>query len=105
MKAIVVGAGMGGLTTALALHKAGIQVRVFESVRDIKPLGVGINVLPNAMRVLEALGLLEQMKQAGHPAPGTDLLQPHGQPFMTEPRGLGAGYRVPSSRSTAARRR
>lgn len=95
MKAIIVGAGMGGLTTALALHQVGIDVRVFESVRDIKPLGVGINVLPNASRVIEALGLLEEFKQAGIQTKEVIYHNRYGQPFLREPRGVAAGYRVP----------
>ena len=49
MKAIIVGGGIGGLTTALRLHAAGIEARVFESVPEIRPLGVGINLLPHAV--------------------------------------------------------
>jgi 2-polyprenyl-6-methoxyphenol hydroxylase-like FAD-dependent oxidoreductase len=58
MKALIVGGGIGGLTTALCLHEIGIDVRVFESVDTIRPLGVGINLLPHAVRVLDKLGLL-----------------------------------------------
>src|SRR5699024_6040993 len=47
--AIVVGGGIGGLTTALKLHRAGVSVRVFESVENIRALGVGINLLPHAV--------------------------------------------------------
>ena len=54
---LIVGAGIGGLAAALSLHDAGFAVRVFESVPEIKPLGVGINVLPHAMRELEELGV------------------------------------------------
>jgi 2-polyprenyl-6-methoxyphenol hydroxylase-like FAD-dependent oxidoreductase len=57
MKAIVVGAGIGGLTMALSLHAAGIDVAVYESVANIKALGVGINLQPNAVRELIELGL------------------------------------------------
>ena len=61
MKAIIVGGGIGGLVTALRLHQKGIDVKVFESVQEIKPLGVGINLLPHAVRVLTNLGLHEKM--------------------------------------------
>jgi 5-methylphenazine-1-carboxylate 1-monooxygenase len=48
MKFIIVGGGIGGLTTALSLNKEGFEVKVFESVKEIKPLGVGINILPHS---------------------------------------------------------
>ena len=54
---LIVGGGIGGLSLALSLHQAGISCRVFESVPDIKPLGVGINLLPHGMRELSELGL------------------------------------------------
>ena len=52
MHIAVMGAGIGGLTTALSLHAAGISVEVYEAVAEIRPLGVGINVLPHAVREL-----------------------------------------------------
>ena len=58
---IIAGAGIGGLTTALCLHDAGFDVQVYESAREIKPLGVGINLLPHAVRVLTHLGLQEEL--------------------------------------------
>ncbi len=61
MKALIAGGGIGGLTTALCLHEIGIEVRVFESVETIRPLGVGINLLPHAVRVLANLGLMSQI--------------------------------------------
>ncbi|HEY0911771.1 MAG TPA: FAD-binding protein, partial [Bradyrhizobium sp.] len=54
---IIVGGGIGGLTLGLALHAAGIPCRIFESVAEIRPIGVGINVLPHASKELAALGL------------------------------------------------
>jgi 5-methylphenazine-1-carboxylate 1-monooxygenase len=57
MKVMVIGAGIGGLTTALSLHAAGIEAQVYESAADIKALGVGINLQPNAVRELIELGL------------------------------------------------
>ena len=56
MQVIVVGGGIGGLSLALSLHQAGIAVRVYEAVRDVVPLGVGINLQPTAVRELAELG-------------------------------------------------
>jgi len=57
MRVVIAGGGIGGLTAALSLHQAGIDVVVHEAVADIKPLGVGINILPHAARELIDLGL------------------------------------------------
>src|SRR4029079_16921999 len=53
----IIGAGIGGLSAALSLHAAGIEVRVYESVADIEAIGFGINLQPNAVRELIELGL------------------------------------------------
>ena len=55
---VIVGAGIGGLTLALALEHAGIGCRIYEAAAELQPLGVGINVLPHATAVLETLGVL-----------------------------------------------
>ena len=55
-RVIVIGAGVGGLVTALSLHEIGLRVDVYERVRSVQPLGVGINLLPHAVRELDALG-------------------------------------------------
>jgi 2-polyprenyl-6-methoxyphenol hydroxylase-like FAD-dependent oxidoreductase len=47
-RALIVGGGIGGLTTALWLQRVGAEVTVFETVPDMQPLGVGINLLPHA---------------------------------------------------------
>ena len=60
-RAAVVGAGIGGLAAALSLHEIGLQVEVFDSARELRPLGVGINLLPHAVRELGALGLFDEL--------------------------------------------
>ena len=61
---LIVGGGIGGLALALSLHQAGISARVFEAAPDVLPLGVGINLLPHAMRELSELGLQEALARA-----------------------------------------
>ena len=61
MKAIIVGGGVGGLTTALMLHARGIDCEVYEQSDGIRELGVGINTLPHAIKELKELGLLERL--------------------------------------------
>ena len=56
MEVLIIGAGIGGLTLGLALHRAGIACKIFESARELKPLGVGINILPHASRELIEIG-------------------------------------------------
>ena len=76
MKITVAGAGIGGLALALMLHKRGIDVEIWEAVQDIKPLGVGINLLPHAVKELAELGLEEHAGRDRHQDLATGLLQP-----------------------------
>jgi 2-polyprenyl-6-methoxyphenol hydroxylase-like FAD-dependent oxidoreductase len=62
MKVLVIGGGIGGLTTALSLAAAGIEAEIFEQVPTIEALGVGINLQPNAVRELTELGLGDPLK-------------------------------------------
>ncbi len=91
----IVGAGIGGLTTALSLHAAGIPARVFESVPEVKPLGVGINLLPHAVRELDELGLRGPLEAAGVSCGELAYYTKRGQRIWAEPRGERAGYRWP----------
>ncbi|MCU0339465.1 MAG: flavin-dependent oxidoreductase [Spirosomaceae bacterium] len=95
MKIVIIGAGIGGLTTALRLHQAGFEVKVFESVKTIKPLGVGINLLPHSVRVLTQLGLQEKIAQNAIETSDLVYFNKFGQQFWSEPRGRFAGYRWP----------
>lgn len=95
MKALVIGGGIGGLTTALSLHAAGIEAVVYESVSEVKGLGLGINLQPNAVRELIELGLGERLYEVAIETAFLAYYNKHGQLIWREPRGLAAGYRWP----------
>ncbi len=92
---LVVGGGIGGLVTALSLHAVGEPVRVFESALDIRALGVGINLLPHAVRELDALGLLEVLAAQAIAPTTLSYFSKHGSLIWSEPRGVAAGYAWP----------
>ena len=95
MDVIILGAGIGGLTAALALHDAGIRCRVFEANPVIKPLGVGINVLPHSVRELTELGLLPALDREGIRTAELVYATKRGEVVWREERGMNAGYRWP----------
>ena len=95
VRCVVVGAGIGGLATALSLEQIGVRCVVFDAVSELRPLGVGINLLPHAVRELDELGLLGEL-QAHSVAPSLLLYATRrGQEIWSEPRGLAAGYPWP----------
>ena len=90
---IIAGGGVGGLATALTLHQIGVPCIVFETVREMRPLGVGINLQPNAVRELYDLGITqEDLDRVGLPAREWALVGLNGNDIYSEPRGLLAGY-------------
>jgi 5-methylphenazine-1-carboxylate 1-monooxygenase len=95
LECIVVGAGIGGLATALSLHEIGANVEVFEATRELRPLGVGINLLPHAVLELEALGLLGELRARSVAPSLLVYCTKRGQEIWREPRGVAAGYRWP----------
>jgi 2-polyprenyl-6-methoxyphenol hydroxylase-like FAD-dependent oxidoreductase len=95
MEINIIGGGIGGLTAALCLNEAGFEVKVFESVKEIRPLGVGINILPHCVRVLTNLGLQEKIAQSAIETSNLVYFNKFGQQFWTEPRGRFAGYKWP----------
>ncbi len=93
---LIAGGGIGGLATALTLHQIGVPCVVFESVRDMRPLGVGINLQPNAVRELDDLGITEDdLDRVGLPAKEWALVGLNGNDIYAEPRGRLAGYQWP----------
>ena len=93
---LVAGGGIGGLSVALTLHQIGVPCVVLESVRHLKPLGVGINLQPNAVRELYELGIgPEQLDAIGLQTKEFALVGLNGKQVYTEPRGLLAGYKWP----------
>ncbi|WP_127104126.1 flavin-dependent oxidoreductase [Pararhodobacter zhoushanensis] len=95
-KVMIAGGGIGGLVTALTLHQIGVDCVVFESVRALKPLGVGINLQPNAVRELYDLGFgPEVLDSVGVPAREWALVGLNGNDIYAEPRGELAGYNWP----------
>ncbi len=95
MTVLIAGGGICGLTMALTCHEIGVPVKVFESARKLEPLGVGINLQPNAVRELIDLGLGDGLPAVGLQADEWALVGRNGNDVWAEPRGLDAGYRWP----------
>ena len=95
MNIAIVGGGIAGLSFALGLHQRGIDCDVFESVPEVKEIGVGITLLPHGMRELAALGIQEALEAAGIENLESVFYTQHGQYVYKEPRGRHAGYTLP----------
>ncbi|MBX9823189.1 FAD-dependent monooxygenase [Afipia birgiae] len=96
MSIAIIGAGVGGLTAALSLHAAGQgDILLLEAAREIRDVGVGINLPPHAVRELSELGLGDVLEKAGVPTSELAYYDPTGRLIWAEPRGLDAGYKWP----------
>lgn len=94
-RAIIIGAGIGGLSAALALGEEGWEVAVFEAVGTLKPLGVGINLLPHGARVLHGLGLGNHLDATGIRTRAIEYRTKFGHVITSDPRGVEAGFDHP----------
>ncbi|MFY9598945.1 MAG: flavin-dependent oxidoreductase [Pseudolabrys sp.] len=95
MEVAIVGGGICGLSLALNLKERGIACRVYERAPEIKPLGVGITLLPHAMREFSALGLGDELLKAGIENRECCFFNRFGQLIYREERGKFAGYPFP----------
>ena len=95
MEVLIIGAGIGGLTLGLMLHRAGIACRVFEAAPELKAVGVGINILPHASRELCELGLEDALAKVAVTTREYCFYNRFGQFIYSEPAGRFAGYDVP----------
>jgi 5-methylphenazine-1-carboxylate 1-monooxygenase len=91
MRVLIVGAGIGGLTTALILHRCGMDVTVVEAASEISELGTGINLLPHGAGILHDLGLGPKLAEAGLETRAIEYRTQYGQLILRDPRGRHAG--------------
>lgn len=95
MRVLIAGAGIAGLTTALSLHAAGIDSTLVESASELRPLGVGINLPPHAVRELTELGLADALAHTGIETAEQAHFDRFGGLIWREPRGRALGYNWP----------
>ena len=95
MNVLIVGGGIGGLTLALCLHRAGISCRIYELATEVRPLGVGINILPHASKELARLGLESELTRVSVLTREAVFYNRFGQLIYSEPLGRHAGYDDP----------
>ena len=95
MRICIAGAGITGCVAATLLAEAGHEVSVYEAVPVVNQLGVGINVLPHAISILDRVGLADELEGLGIATGELVYFNRHGQRIWGEPRGRFAGYPVP----------
>ncbi|MDV3129647.1 FAD-dependent monooxygenase [Mycobacterium sp. 21AC1] len=92
---LIAGGGIGGLAAALTLHDRGIESTVIERADQLRALGVGINLLPHAVRELHELGLGDALTQIAVAPAAITYYDTAGELLFCEPRGIDGGYGYP----------
>ena len=95
MSVLIAGGGIAGLSLGLTLHQIGVPFHIYESAAQLRPMGVGINLQPNAVRELFDLGLEAELEQIGIRTRQLGFYSKFGKTIWEEPRGLEAGYAWP----------
>ncbi|ATG38181.1 flavin-dependent oxidoreductase [Phaeobacter piscinae] len=95
MTVMIAGAGIAGLTLGLTLHELGVPFHIYEATETLKPMGVGINLQPNAVRELFDLGLEAELSAIGVRTRRLGFYSKLGKTIWEEPRGEAAGYSWP----------
>src|SRR5258708_5222039 len=95
MNVIIIGGGIAGLAFALGLKQRGISCVIYQAAPEIKALGVGITLLPHAIRELSALGLEPRLREVAIENRYHKFFNRYGQWIYEEPRGKFAGYPYP----------
>jgi 5-methylphenazine-1-carboxylate 1-monooxygenase len=95
MTILIAGGGIAGLTLGLTLHQIGVPFHIYEATAQIRPMGVGINLQPNAVRELLDLGLADELDAIGVKTRQYGFYSKLGKTIWEEPRGTWAGYAWP----------
>jgi salicylate hydroxylase len=97
LKVAIIGAGLGGLAVAIALHKQNINAQVYEKAHQLRPVGAGLSLFPNGLNTLEAIapGIVETLKHAGSPTRMVNLQKSTGEIIMQSPQQLHEKYGQP----------
>jgi 2-polyprenyl-6-methoxyphenol hydroxylase-like FAD-dependent oxidoreductase len=96
-KIVVIGAGIAGLTAAVALARKGLEVEVYEQAPELKEVGAGLGLWGNAFRALRAIGLADEVVRLGGAPAGSGVQNPDGawllyQPYEVMHKRWGAGF-------------
>ncbi|MCZ7472721.1 MULTISPECIES: flavin-dependent oxidoreductase [Rhizobium/Agrobacterium group] len=95
MKVIIIGAGIGGMTLACKLAAGGIVPEVYDAAPQLQPVGLGINLLPHASKVMAEIGVLGEIARRSVETYESTFFNRFGQHIFSEPAGLRAGYELP----------